>query len=160
MIADELRGLAIVSVTQAQKLGAIDDILIDTQQHQVAGFLLQGGLFHGGPAVAWSDVRTIGIDAVMVDDSSAAGANVAGQTRLAQLRGRKVVSNTGELVGTIVSIDFDPVSGAIVSYIVAGLDRGVFRAPSQFNVPAATVSAIGADLITIDAQAAGLKAAQ
>ena len=70
----QLQSRAVVNVNQAEKLGEIADLLIDTANHRLAGFVLRGGLFRGGASVPWGDVRSIGKDAVMVDDASAAAA--------------------------------------------------------------------------------------
>jgi sporulation protein YlmC with PRC-barrel domain len=148
--AEEIRGRAIVSVAQAEKLGAIDDLLVDVREHHVAGFLLQGGLFRGGPSVAWSDVRTIGSDAVMVDDRSAAAAGPGNNPRLADLRGRKVVTDTGDLAGTLDGLEFDPASGAITNYIVAGTGGGLFQTAPRFVLPSSAVKAVGDNLITVN----------
>ena len=98
MDVEQLRGRAVVSVQQAEKIGTVHDVLVDTSAHRLAGLVLQGGLFRGGPSIAWADVRTIGQDAVMVDDRrAAANATVDGAVKLADLRGRKVVTDSGEL---------------------------------------------------------------
>ncbi|HVA89191.1 MAG TPA: PRC-barrel domain-containing protein, partial [Chloroflexota bacterium] len=95
MQGEELRGLAVVSVRQAENLGTIEDIFIDLTKHEIAALLLQGGLFRGGPMVRWSDIRSIGRDAVMVDESSAAiaAADQDNVMRLANLRDTQVVGD-------------------------------------------------------------------
>jgi sporulation protein YlmC with PRC-barrel domain len=60
MDVDRLHGMAVVSVQQAEKLGTVEDVLVDLDQHRVAGLLLHSGLFHGGPIVGWASVHSIG----------------------------------------------------------------------------------------------------
>ena len=72
MDVQELDGRAVVSIQQAENLGAIEDVLVDVEQHRVEGLQLKGSLLHSGPAVNWSRVRTVGVDAVMVADNDAA----------------------------------------------------------------------------------------
>jgi len=153
MDVEQLRGRAVVSVQQAEKIGTVHDVLVDTSAHRLAGLVLQGGLFRGGPSIAWADVRTIGQDAVMVDDRrAAANATVDGAVKLADLRGRKVVTDSGELAGTIDGLDFDPETGTIAHYIVAGQSGGLFRTAPRYQLPPKAVAAVGDGLITVDAR--------
>lgn len=142
-----------MSVQQAEKLGMIEDILVDVQSHHLAGILLQGGMFRGGPTIPWSDVRTIGQDAIMVDDSTVTQHNVAAEAvRLAHLRGRKVVTDTGELAGTIHGADVDQETGNITSYVVAAPSEGMFRTAARYQLPPAAIQAVGDNIITVDAK--------
>jgi sporulation protein YlmC with PRC-barrel domain len=154
MDIEELRGRAVVSVQQAEKLGAIADTLVDVTNHQLAGVLLQGGMFRGGDTVPWTDIRTIGQDAVMVDDRSVTQHDVATDAvRFANLRGRKVVTDAGELVGTIDGADLNQETGNITSYVVAAASTGLFRTAPRYQVPPDAVAAVGDNIITIDAKA-------
>ena len=157
MDIDQLRGMAVVSVQQAEKLGTIDDVLIDLEQHRIGGLLLHGGLFRGGPVVGWASVSTIGHDAVMVDNTNVTGTatdgDVAGLTRMSALRGMKVVTDAGELAGTIDGADIDPATGQITRYVVAAPSGGFFHRAPRFLLPPASIAAVGVDLMTVDAKA-------
>jgi uncharacterized protein YrrD len=154
MQGESLRGLAVVSVQQAERIGTVDDILVDLSKHQVAALLLQGGLFRGGPMVLWSDIRSIGRDAVMVDDSSAAvpTADQDQVMRLANLRDTPVVGDNGELAGTVAGVDFDEGTGKVTAYIVSAPEGGgLFHSAPRFRVQPEAIAGIGPKLITIDA---------
>ncbi len=157
MQADQLKGVAVVSVPQADKLGAIEDVLLDLPQHRLGALLLHGGLFHGGPLVPWSEVRSVGQDAVMVDETVNATreAGSAGEvygTRLSSLRGTKIVTDTGNLIGTLSGADIDPATGQITAYLVTASEgSGFFHRAPQFTVPANAIVGVGQDLITVDA---------
>jgi sporulation protein YlmC with PRC-barrel domain len=154
MDIDELRGRAVVSVQQAEKLGALADTLVDVTHHQLAGVLLEGGVFRGGDTIPWADIRTIGVDAVMVDDRSVTQHDVAADAvRFASLRGRKVVTDSGELAGTIDGAELDPETGKITRYIVAGVSEGIFRTAPRYQLAPAVIAAVGDDLLTVDAKA-------
>ncbi len=156
MQGEELRGLAVVSVQQAEKLGTVEDILVDLSKHKVAALLLQGGLFRGGPMVRWADIRSIGRDAVMVDDSSAAipAADQEHVIRLANLRDTQVVGDNGELAGTVAAVDLDADTGKITAYVVSAPEGGgLFHAAPRFRVQPEAIAGIGPKLITIDAKA-------
>lgn len=157
MEVEVLRGRAVVSLHQAKKLGEIQDVILDVQKHQIAALSLRGGLFHGGPIVAWSDVRTVGVDAVMVDDADSvhrpARAVQADEIAVASLHGMKVVTDAGELVGTIKEVDVDSSSGSVIQYVVESPDATVFHSGPRVLVPPRAIVAFGADLITVQAAA-------
>jgi uncharacterized protein YrrD len=159
MQADEFAGVAVVSVPQADKLGSIEDVFIDLQQHRVGALLLHGGLFHGGPVVPWSEVRSVGRDAVMVDESKdatreAGGASEAYGTLLASLRGTQIVTDTGDLIGTLSGADIDPATGQISNYVVTASEGGgFFHTNPRFTLAPTAIVGVGRDLITVAAHA-------
>ena len=57
MKASELRGRAIVSLAEAQKLGEVDDVLLAPGQSRVAGIRIKHGLF--GPTQYLAHLRTM-----------------------------------------------------------------------------------------------------
>ncbi|MDB5056912.1 MAG: PRC-barrel domain protein [Chloroflexi bacterium] len=151
MVVEHLRGRAVVSLHQAEKLGSVDDVLVDIKDHRLAGITIGGGLFRGDSSIAWSNIRSIGQDAVMVDVQSAAEYRAAeGVVPLSNLRGRKVVTAGGELAGTIESLDFDTETGTVNYYLVAGLSTSRFRTAPQYQLPPVAIKAIGDDIITVD----------
>ena len=156
MDVQELDGRAVVSIQQAEKLGAIEDVLVNVQQHRVEGLQLKGTLLRSGPAVSWSRVRTVGVDAVMVDDNEAATsiseADRAQLMRLQSLRGMRVVTDAGELIGTISSVDVDEGSGQIVYYLVDLGNGGLLHPNPRLRVPPAAIQGVGKDIMTVDAR--------
>ena len=139
LVGRELRKVAASGAAQALVQVSIDDAGITSLAND--------------DAIAWADVRTIGQDAVMVDDRrAAANATVDGAVKLADLRGRKVVTDSGELAGTIDGLDFDPETGTIAHYIVAGQSGGLFRTAPRYQLPPQAVAAVGDGLITVDAR--------
>jgi sporulation protein YlmC with PRC-barrel domain len=160
MEVEMLRGRAVVSLHQAKKLGEVQDVLLDVQKHRIAALSLRGGLFHGGPVIAWSDVRTVGLDAVMVDDADAvhrpARTAQDDEIAVASLHGMKVVTDAGELVGTIKEVEVDPESGGVAHYVVESADATVFHSGPRILVPPRAVVAFGTDLVTVLAAAIDL----
>jgi uncharacterized protein YrrD len=156
MDGEALRGMAVVSVQQAEKLGTIDDLLLDLPHHRLGGVMLRGGLFRGGPTLTWSAVRSVGKDAVTVDDSSALSdpgdTQPTDWVRLSTFRGTKVVTDTGDLLGTISGIDVDPQSGKVIHYVAAAPSGRPFSTGEQFIVSPAAVVGVGVGLLTVDTQ--------
>jgi sporulation protein YlmC with PRC-barrel domain len=157
MEVEGLRGRSVVSLHQAKKLGEIQDIIIDVRGHRIAALALRGGLFHGGPVILWKDVRTVGLDAVMVDDAEAAHQPTRDlsdwEIAVSHLHGRKVVADTGELVGTIKEVDVDSMTGNVTQYVVESADATLFHAGRRIVVPPRAVVAFGDDLVTVQAAA-------
>ena len=117
MFDGEFKNLAVVSVQQAENLGAVDDL---------HALLLRGGMFREGQMVPWSAVRSVGRDAIMVEGSNAATARATGDSLMAfdALRNTQVVGDNGELAGTVVDADIDPDTGNVLAYIVAAPEGG------------------------------------
>jgi len=157
MQADEFKGAAVVSVPQADKIGTIEDVLLDLQEHRVGALLLHGGLFHGGPVVPWAEVGSVGRDAVMVDESKDATREAGGAAqgygiRLDSLLGIKVVTDTGSLIGGLSGADIDPATGKVITYVVTASEGGgIFHSAPRFTLAPKAVVGVGRDIITVDA---------
>ena len=156
MDSASLRGRAVVNVQQAQKIGTVDDVLFDLRENKIGGLVLQGGLFRGGPTVAWSEVRSVGKDAVMVDANDVGGGvgrDEEGRlTHLNNFRSIKVVTDTGNLGGNLSGADVDPATGLVNHYVVTTPDGGgLFRPAPTFVLPPRSILGVGTDLLTVDA---------
>jgi len=91
----------------------------------------------------------------MVDTLSASdkGTDVGG-ARFTSLRGTKVVTDAGDLAGTLASAEIDPASGQVTRYVVTAPEGGgLFHSAPQFGLPASAVAAVGTNLITVAAGA-------
>ena len=78
--ASELRVKEVVSVNDGKRLGYIFDLEIDMDTGRVISFVIPGGgrilgfLGRGGELVIdWENIKKIGKDVVLVDDSELAG---------------------------------------------------------------------------------------
>ncbi len=156
MDSASLRGRAVVNVQQAQKIGTVDDVLFDLRENKIGGLVLQGGLFRGGPTVAWSEVRSVGKDAVMVDASEEGGGVGRDEegylTHLNAFRSIKVVTDTGNLGGSLSGADVDTATGLVNYYVVTTPDGGgLFRSAPTFTLPPRSILGVGPDLLTVDA---------
>jgi YlmC/YmxH family sporulation protein len=80
--ASELRVKEVVSVNDGKRLGYIFDLEIDMDTGKILSFVIPGGgrilgfLGRGGELVLdWENIRKVGRDVVLVDDSELAGAD-------------------------------------------------------------------------------------
>ena len=129
--ASRLRGLSVIDLDAAERLGEIIDIVLAPDRERLAGFLVSPHsqtLLNGGAADAEllpaSTLHAIGPDAVTVHREKAAAEGgidpLTPAVNLSELTGRKVVSQSGRMLGTIEDVLIDNASGArIVAYTLA-----------------------------------------
>jgi uncharacterized protein YrrD len=128
--AKDLHGRPVVDLEGAEKIGTIDELLLDLDAHRVAGLVAaQGpGLLSGGKytMIPTASVRSVGPDAVTVQragDPGGAAAGLASLPRLSKVVGRKVVSQQGELLGTVSDLLVEDQTWRIVGYQFESPDR-------------------------------------
>ena len=110
MNSQEVKGRPVISLVGGTKVGTIDHIYLDLAAKRVVGFSIAterqrfGGATAPGPTVATSAVRSLGPDAMTVEDVAAAhaawvDADYGGILTVDDLAGRKVVTEGGTEVG-------------------------------------------------------------
>jgi uncharacterized protein YrrD len=119
-----------VTSDTGEKIGHIEDLLLDGECHRAVGVLVSGGLLSKQRVVPLADVQTVGADAVLVKT----GANVVdarewlergvGSTRAGALYGKHVVAADGAAVGSISGIVVNDATGQVSSLEVAVPGRG------------------------------------
>jgi sporulation protein YlmC with PRC-barrel domain len=122
--ATELSGRAVVDIDGAEKVGAIDKIILDPEGRRIAGFVVTrpGSGFPGTKAqvlIPSSAVHAIGPDAVTIRQSAVAGADIGHLETLPRgtdIIGRKVVSEDGRFLGKVGDVLLDRTDGRIVGY--------------------------------------------
>src|SRR5581483_7782310 len=151
MRAESIKGMAVVSIADASKLGRVVDVLFDVKQRRAAALAVQGPeqrliLPFDRIANIGSDAVTVpGVDALQVGSMRGA---VAEMEPSAELIGRKVVDDAGTLLGTVSSIEFDPKDGQISELGVhQGGVLGIGGTTS--NLPASTIQSIGSELVVV-----------
>jgi sporulation protein YlmC with PRC-barrel domain len=121
MRTDELQGKPVVSIAEGTKLGSVDEVLLDDSYLQLAALVIGGGGLFGGhrQAVAYSAVRGIGPDAVMVSGRDAVQEVVEPSSlgvthRLGELH-QEVMSESGVHLGRVEAVEFDPQTGGLTT---------------------------------------------
>jgi len=121
MRLEETKGLKVVSTATAETVGKITDYVLDTPARRVAALKLkktQGD----GDTVPWASIGSFGPDAVIVADAAAIVAAPGEVAELEDKRFRahkkKVLTTSGEDLGEVADIEFDPTTGAVVSLLV------------------------------------------
>jgi uncharacterized protein YrrD len=122
--ARQLDGRAVVDIDAAEKLGKIDEIILDPDAARVAGFTvtraesLLNGKHH--VTVPASAVHAVGPDALTVHHRAAVepldDSIYKELPRVTDIIGRKVVSESGRLLGKVDDVLIDGSNGKILGY--------------------------------------------
>jgi sporulation protein YlmC with PRC-barrel domain len=118
----EATGRQVVSTSTAVTLGKIDEFVIDPHARAVVAVTLKKT--DEGDTLRWSDITAFGADAVTV---AGAGRLTAAPPDLAHLSGKdhrivgkRVLATTGDELGSVDDVEFDPDTGAITALVLAG----------------------------------------
>lgn len=139
----QLTGQRVLTRDSAQQIGSIRRLLLDPTAGTVAAAELEG-VVGDGTILEWSNVASIGPDAVMVEAADAArGANSEIEQRLAagelDLAGKLVLDETGDSLGPLEDLEFDETTGRLARIHVPGhalpLDRLLAVGPYAIIVP-------------------------
>lgn len=157
MDAEKLKGMAVVSISDGARLGRIKEVYFDTKALRIASFRVSGE----GPDVvlALDDVKSVGADAVTVDNSRVTqvinrGDEATAPPDLGQMRSLKVVDEAGTFLGTVKAVNVEPATGQIVSVDVQ--KGGVLGlGGTTTNVAAGRIRSIGRDIMTVSADDSG-----
>lgn len=113
----ELTGTRVMSKASAQKMGKVEGAVFDVPPRRVVA--LQVGR---DELVDWDDVSGVGTDAVVVEsEDRVRGAADAHEERAMagdfDWRGKRVLSDHGNELGTVTEVELDEVSGSIEAVV-------------------------------------------
>lgn len=164
MNSKQLKGLAVISIADGEKLGTVDRVMVDPSAHKIVGFTVR----HGGGGIIPTpmdsadedlidvdDIHALGKDAITLDDKGKVrGDNTRAQMDklidLDELGKLKVVTEGGTYVGGLAGAEIDERSFGFKGVEVS---PGFFQ--SNRHVPMSQVVNIGHELIVVsDAVAA------
>ncbi len=119
--ASEVKGRAVVALSDGATLGHVDDVLFDATYRRVLGVRVKTGVWGHGTIVPRAAVVTMRPEAVTVpgpdtfttDDR---GEEVTAAVTLGQARGMKVVSEGGARIGTVTDIEMDDQAHFVTGY--------------------------------------------
>jgi uncharacterized protein YrrD len=118
----QAQGRKVISRATAHQLGSVSHLLVTVDCRQVEAVILGKG--KKAMLVDWSQLTGFGADAVMVSDEAALRSPADGREQAAaagklELLGRRTLTESGNELGTIVDISFDPESGSVAALSVA-----------------------------------------
>ncbi len=122
-----ITGLQVLALDNAADLGHVLDLIFDHDADECLGILLrEQGMFHAAQVVPWSDIRVIGKDAVMVESEYSAmtpGDDArlrAVMERDTHLSGTKLMTETGDELGSFADVYLDENTGRVIGYETSG----------------------------------------
>jgi sporulation protein YlmC with PRC-barrel domain len=149
----QLRGHPLIDITEGKTIGSVYDVLLDQQRRTIQAFTTKGGLFHKSVLVP-AMRATIGVDAVTFQPGALAGQDTSWLEDLpkaSDLVGIRVLSNTGQLLGTVEEVRLDPESGSLTALEMAPEQTGIAHrlGSARRLVAASSVISFGPDTIIV-----------
>ena len=148
----------IVSADEGEKLGRVDDVLLDRSCHHAVGLLVADGMLSRQYVVPFSEVQTVGRDTVIVRTSARTmratdWLNEGHDTqRSATITGKMVLTADGAQLGAIRDLDIEERSGRVRALDVEALDSASNRAP-HCSVPAGSDTILTNDVVAVSGTA-------
>jgi sporulation protein YlmC with PRC-barrel domain len=136
-------GRKVLSRTSAQVLGEVNHLLLDAQRGKIAAVIIGRG--KNAQLVEWAELSGFGPDAVMVSDEGALRPPADDRERSAadgklEQVGKRALTETGNELGTIDDVTFDPDTGAVEMLLIG--DR---------EIPAGSLLGSGSYAAIVDA---------
>ncbi len=149
----ELLGRAIVSAENGERIGKVADVLLDERSQQVIGLIVAGGLMRAEHVLPYSDVQTLGTDAVVARST----ARVVSATkwheqglatrRASALKHRRVLTTGGKAIGAIQDVLLDDRGSVDAFEVVDSTLGGLIHRRS--TLPYANGLTVGADAVLV-----------
>jgi sporulation protein YlmC with PRC-barrel domain len=121
MLFSDAKGRKVVSSSTASTVGKVSRLVIDPTTRAVVGVQLRKKTDQGD-TLRWSDITAFGADAVTITDPDRVGdggeAVKALSGKAHRVLGKRVLTSTGDELGKVADVDFDPGSGALASLLV------------------------------------------
>ena len=176
MWTKEFKNRAVVSLSDAKKIGTVSDVIFRPDSGDVAGFILSTGglipgLFDERRYLPIDAVRSIGQDAVTIPDQSVlARTDNAGELKtmpsVGRLIGLSVVTEGGRLIGKVSDVYLDPETRHLMNLRVSSIAGGPLQGFSRGSQEDLVVRfsgdiRIGPDLVVVpDSAISGARAPQ
>lgn len=124
----DIIGRNIVTISGGTHLSKVNDLIFDYDANQLLALLVdEGGWFRAAKVVPYSAVRSLGENAVMVDNEDAV-VSAREDSRIAELLsakqksliGTKLLTTDGRDLGRITDVYFEALSGQVLGYEATG----------------------------------------
>lgn len=126
MKATDLRGMPVVNIENADRLGEVKDVLVDTESQRLVALELKGSSSASAGTIPVDGIHSIGKDAITVKgdgsrrdvDRDTTSFQSGEVVPLDKVLGSKVLSEGGDMLGTVDEIHFDPSNFHILDYSI------------------------------------------
>ncbi|MEW6662680.1 MAG: PRC-barrel domain-containing protein [Bacillota bacterium] len=150
----KMQSMPVVSLEDGNQVGKVKNLLLDATGKKVAGLVLdQKGLFKDSRVVPFDQIKSIGEHAITVDKSTRAErpANLPHLAKLMKeqvhLIGTQVITEEGNILGTVEEFFFDGNTGKITLLVLGGgrLMDNLFKGKAA--LPASALVTLGKSAI-------------
>lgn len=117
MLFSDAKGRQVVSSGTATTVGKVSGFVVDPATRAVVGVKLKKA--EHGDMLRWSDLTAFGADAVtvtspdLISDGGESLRALSGKAH--RVLGKRVLTSTGDQLGKVADVDFDPVTGALTA---------------------------------------------
>ena len=133
MHLNALIGKPIVSADTGAKVGKVEDLLLDENRRLVLGVLVSHGLLGKQQVLRFAEIATPGSDALIAKsasqllDAHSWLQDGTSSSRATALRGKNVITESGDTLGTVADLVVDDMTGEVVALDVARKALGGLR---------------------------------
>jgi uncharacterized protein YrrD len=119
-------GKPIVSAENGERVGKVSDVLLDEESRHVIGLVVAGGVLASEQVVPFSEVQTLGRDAVLVRTSGGVIGRKAWRqqsvsaSRSSRLENRPIFTDAGRALGRVRNVQVDETTGDVQGFEVTG----------------------------------------
>lgn len=153
--SDEIFGLPVFSIREGKEVGKVRDAIIDRSAMKVTAFLVEDIAWYGPKILTFKKLQSLGDDALIIESENQL-AELKEATHLGEFLDRdlkiikkKVVSDTGKLIGDISGFQIDVQTGKL-----GACEIKQYAAPGKVKViPIEKVLSIGPDVLVIGEKA-------
>jgi uncharacterized protein YrrD len=159
----EILGRVTVAADTGERLGRVEDLVFDERRHQVIGLLLKRSWLGRPRVVPFADVEAIGPDAIVTRTHTSPAkpeevpdvGPIGDRDRV--LKGRRLMTTDGRVLGSLIDMRFDDRTGRIEGYEISTGKLARLRGKRQF-VPAPHTLTLGKDFALVPPETAELLA--
>ena len=125
----EVQGRPVMDTTSARQVAEVAGFVVRPREARITAVRL--GKVHGkGRMIDWTALKAFGVDAVTVEGTGGFREPADEHERRAvkgdlDLEGRPLLTDQGRLVGTVVDVEFDPITGSLTGLLLDGDDEAV-----------------------------------
>ncbi len=147
--------MPVVSLQEGTEIGAVRSLIIDPAKMEVAALIIdQRGWFREQKIIPYSKVKSVGTDAVTIDQSSNVQKTVSLPEILKLIKeranplGTKVIAENGTVLGLVDEYYIDEITGKITGLEITGkLLESLFKGRAM--LPIENVRTMGSDIMVV-----------
>lgn len=147
--------MPIVSLEEGLQIGTVRNLVIDPVKMEIAAIIVdQRGWFREQKIIPYTKIKSIGNDAITVDQSSSVQRTISLPQMLKLIKekadpiGTKVITENGIDLGVVDEYYIDETSGSITGFEISGkFPEGLFKGKAM--MPADNVRTLGSDVIAV-----------